>query len=84
LRPPLITPLLSEPRSSGRETNVIHIAPEGVSQARWNAYLRQKADLIEEDIRDLLDERRYAHKAERDDIDERIARNEALLSQMCY
>ena len=60
-----------------------HIAPEGISQATWNAHMRQKADMLEEDIRDLREQRRYADERDRDDIDDQIARNEQLLSEMC-
>lgn len=59
-----------------------HTAPAGISQRAWMAHLASKADELEEEIRYLNDTRRYADRRERDEIDEKIAKMEAILCQM--
>jgi predicted phage gp36 major capsid-like protein len=59
-----------------------HVALKGVSQQAWMDMLRRKADALEEDNRDLRARLAYADKRERDEIDERIAKNEEILCGM--
>lgn len=61
---------------------ILHIAPKGVSQAAWTAMLRDKADHLEDEIRELRDRRQYADKRERDEIDGEIAKTEEILCRM--
>lgn len=59
-----------------------HVAPKGVPQAKWDSMLRNKANELEEHIRELKSQRAYADHREREEIDADIEKTEAILCQM--
>jgi len=61
---------------------ISHKAPAGYTQRQWMAHLANKADELEEHIRELKSHRAYADRSERAEIDADIEKTEAILCQM--
>jgi cell division protein FtsB len=61
---------------------ISHRAPDGYTKRQWMAHLANKADELEEHIRELKSQRAYADKREREEIDADIEKTEAILCGM--